>query len=86
MVGDTSDEFSTAFWIVVAVWQLVIVPILFLLVMNSDNPEAYNVDMGDFFAPPKRGKSGFGGRRSGWRIKKYDPEGWKKKNGDKIFY
>ncbi len=41
-------------------------------------------DMFDIFGPSKSSRS-YKGRRVSFRIKKYNPEGWKKKGGMDLF-
>lgn len=85
-VGDGSDEFKSTFWIIFAIWELVIIPILMCLVFKF--PDSFDShilpSLGDFLFPPSRGRRGL--PRKGFRIKKYDPTAWRKKNGDRIFY
>ncbi len=84
-VGDTSEEFPTWFAISYIIFAIIFIPLGYFSAKYGDG-ETYSSSRGrrskgySFWSVP-RGRS----LTAGWKIKKYDPAGWRKKNGTNLF-
>ena len=84
-VGDTSEEFPAEFAITYIIFALIFIAIGYFSVKYGGNVP-YSTGRGkrsqgySFWSVPK-GRS----LTAGWKIKKYDPAGWRKKNGTNLF-
>lgn len=77
MEGDSSENFGAWFMGTYFVLLLIFIPVSYFSAKLDDKYGTYSGG----------GRSYRGGRGSlgGWKIKKYDPAGWRKKNGTNLF-
>lgn len=77
------DSFRSIFWWTFGIMELVVFPLAYFF---GDKLPKTNYkplfSLTDFLGSSSRR----GIRVKGFRIKKYDPTSWKKKDGDKLFY
>ena len=79
-VSDTSNEFSSWFIGSYIVSLLIFIPAFYFTEKKQDEYDSYPSGSSSYRSKG-RGKS----RLSGWKIKQYDPSGWRKKNGTNLF-
>lgn len=76
------DGLRKIFWWSFGIIELVVFPLGYLFGHKLPRMGKPLFSLTDFIGNSSRR----GIRHKGYRIRKYDPEGWKKKDGDKIFY
>lgn len=84
-VGDTSDEFLTWFVVTFIIMVVILAPLAYISVKSGSGVTASTRK-----SRRSEGYSFWSGSRNssfptGTKIKKYDSEGWRKKNGTNLF-
>ena len=84
-VGDTSEDFSSWFTITYIIFAIILIPFGYFSAKNGSSEKSSSGrsrrTKGYSFWSVPRGRS----LTAGWKIKKYDPEGRRKKNGTNLF-